>query len=31
LGGIDGMADAANNFGSVKALGVLVTIVIIGP
>lgn len=30
-GGIDGMADAANNFGSAKGLGLLVAVLIIGP
>ena len=30
-GGINGMADAVNNFGSAKALGFLVAIIIIGP
>ncbi|WP_313492306.1 hypothetical protein [Sphingobacterium multivorum] len=31
FGGINGMADAANNFGSAKGLGILVAVVIIGP
>lgn len=30
-GGINGMADAVNNFGSAKALGFLVAILVIGP
>lgn len=30
-GGINGMADAANNFGSAKGLGFLVAIIVIGP
>ncbi|PUV25528.1 MULTISPECIES: hypothetical protein [Sphingobacterium] len=30
-GGINGMADAVNNFGSAKGLGFLVAIIVIGP
>jgi hypothetical protein len=30
-GGINGMTDAVNNFGSAKALGFLVAIIVIGP
>lgn len=31
FGGINGLADAANNFGSAKGLGILVAVVVIGP
>jgi len=31
FGGINGLADAVNNFGSAKGLGILVAVVVIGP
>ncbi len=31
FGGINGLADAVNNFGSAKGLGILVAVIVIGP